>query len=256
MRHENRTNMGGIGEAFLTTHWSMIENIQSGKDRHQALVGLLLERYWKPVYCYLRRKGYGNEEAKDLTQGFFHEVVLNRKLVQRADQDKGRFRSFLLHALNQYAINERAKQSAKKRIPPEKLLPLDMTDPPALDQTISQWSPEDAYHYAWLSGLLDQILASVKEECLTQGMDTHWQVFHRRLVQPILTDAPCPDWADLCREFDLRDTKTAFNMMTTVKRRFQAEMQRFMRNTVMSKTDMPEEFQEIMHWIPKGSQKS
>ena len=93
--------MGGAREVFLTTHWSLIGDIQSKHDKDQALMNLLLKRYWKPVYSYLRQKGYDNEQAKDLTQGFFYEVVLNRNLVQRADQCKGRFRSFLLHALNQ-----------------------------------------------------------------------------------------------------------------------------------------------------------
>ncbi len=253
MSSKHRTDIGGAGEAFLTTHWSLVEGIQSDTDRDQALVGLLLKRYWKPAYCYLRRKGHDNEEAKDLTQGFFHEVVLNRQLVRRADQDKGRFRSFLLHALNQYVSNERAKQNAKKRIPREKLLPLDMTDPPALSATVSEWNPEDAYHYAWLSGLLDQILAQVRQECLDQGMDTHWQVFHSRLVGPILADAPAPTWDEICQEYGLRDTKTAFNMMTTVKRRFQAALQRTMRDTVTSEAQMQEEFQEIMQWLPKGA---
>ena len=99
--------MGGMGQAFLTTCWSLIGNIQSAGDRNHALIGVLLEKYWKPAYCFLRSKGYDNEEAKDLTQGFFCEIVLNKNLVQRADQAKGRFRTFLLHALSQYVINER-----------------------------------------------------------------------------------------------------------------------------------------------------
>ncbi len=81
MKHDEMTDMGGTGEAFLTTHWSVIENIgSSDEDRSRALIGSLLSKYWKPVYCYLRRKGHDNEQAKDLTQAFFHEVVLGRNL--------------------------------------------------------------------------------------------------------------------------------------------------------------------------------
>ena len=104
------TDMGGVRDTFLTTHWSLIDGVKEHTDKDRALIGLLLERYWKPVYCYLRRKGYNNEQAKDLTQDFFHEVVLSRSLIDRADQSKGRFRSFLLHALNNYLVN-----GAKKR---------------------------------------------------------------------------------------------------------------------------------------------
>ena len=116
-KFHDETDIGGERNIFLTTHWSLIENVGDEGERDRALIALLLENYWKPVYCYLRHKGYGNEDAKDLTQGFFHEVVLDRNLVQRADPAKGRFRSFLLHALNQYLINELDKRIAKKRVP-------------------------------------------------------------------------------------------------------------------------------------------
>ena len=72
MGYDDQTKMGGPREAFLTTQWSLIESIKAGEDQDKTLIGFLLEQYWKPVYCYLRRKGYDNEEAKDLTQGFFH----------------------------------------------------------------------------------------------------------------------------------------------------------------------------------------
>src|SRR5512137_1615429 len=101
MAPRDQTDMGGTAETFLTTHWSLIEGVQKQQDPDRALIDLLLGRYWKPVYCFIRRKGYANEEAKDLTQGFFHEVVLNRHLFERADPNRGSFRSLLLHALHQ-----------------------------------------------------------------------------------------------------------------------------------------------------------
>jgi hypothetical protein len=87
----DQTSMGGDRGTFLTTHWSLIEDVKQGQDKDRALIGLLLERYWKPVYCYLRSKGYNNDQAKDLTQGFLHEVVLNRHLIDRADTSKGHY---------------------------------------------------------------------------------------------------------------------------------------------------------------------
>ncbi|MCP4455704.1 MAG: tetratricopeptide repeat protein [Planctomycetes bacterium] len=49
MRYRDQTNMGGGGEAFLTTHWSLIEGVNRGEGRDQALISLLLHRYWKPL---------------------------------------------------------------------------------------------------------------------------------------------------------------------------------------------------------------
>ena len=147
MKHNDQTDMGGPRDTFLTTHWSLIENIQQETDKDRSLIGLLLERYWKPVYCYLRRKGYQNEEAKDLTQGFFHEIVLNRHLVERADSSKGRFRSFLLHALDQFLIDRIRRESTQSHIPKEKLVPFDIADPPELPDTVIEGSPEDCFLY-------------------------------------------------------------------------------------------------------------
>ena len=62
----DQTDMGGTVGTFLTTHWSLIEGVQKHEDPDRALIGLLLERYWKPVYCYVRRRGHANEEAKDI----------------------------------------------------------------------------------------------------------------------------------------------------------------------------------------------
>ena len=57
MGRRDQTDMGGEREVFLTTHWSLIDGIKKHQDKDRVLIGLLLERYWKPVYCYLRRKG-------------------------------------------------------------------------------------------------------------------------------------------------------------------------------------------------------
>jgi len=165
MRYDDETSIGGKVHQFLTTEWSVIGEIQAGSDKDRALIGLLLGNYWKPVYCYLRQKGYANEQAKDLTQSFFHEVVLNRDLVQRADPSKGRFRAFLLHALDQYIVNEMKKSKALRRVPRGGLIPLEVMDPSNLPPSLEQSDPEATYNYAWMSALLDQILAAVHRDC-------------------------------------------------------------------------------------------
>jgi len=218
MGFDSQTEMGGARERFLTTQWSLIENIKAGQDRDQILIGFLLEQYWKPVYCYLRRKGHDNDQAKDLTQAFFHEVVLNRDLVARADQTRGRFRSFLLHALKQYVKKQNLKERAQKRIPKEKMVSLDVAEPPALPESVARGSVEESFHYAWVSALLERVIAAVRAECAEEGMTTHWALFSERVVQPILTDRSPPPLASICKAHDITDTQTASNMIVTVKR--------------------------------------
>ena len=134
-RYEH-TSIGGSVEAFLTTHWSVIDKIAAdGDTSNQALINELLKKYWKPVYCFLRHKGHDNEQAKDLTQGFFEEVVLGRELIKRAEQARGRFRTFLLAALEQYLARVHRKETARKRIPKDKLLQLEQINPAEIPES-------------------------------------------------------------------------------------------------------------------------
>jgi DNA-directed RNA polymerase specialized sigma24 family protein len=254
MAYHDQTSMGGTGGVFLTTHWSLIEDSKSDDDRSRALIGLLLDRYWKPVYFYLRRKGHNNEQAKDLTQGFFHEIVLNRHLIQRADQSKGRFRSFILHALEQYLIDERHKQNAQKRIPKDKLVSLDIAETPVFPDVHTDMTAEESYNYGWMSALLDRVLSDVEIKCHEQDMSIHWNIFNDRVVRPILKQQAPPSLEDICDKYGISDRKKASNMTITVKRFFQAILQEHVRNTVISDDQTPEELQEIMQFFPKSAQ--
>ena len=256
MAYKDRTDMGGSQEAFLTTHWSLIEDIKAGQDKDRILIGLLLERYWKPVYCYIRRKGHGNEQAKDLTQAFLHEVVLNRDLVRRADHTKGRFRSYLLYALNRFLAKQSRKEKALKRIPKEKLLRLDLVEPPALPASIANASAEDSYHYAWLSALLERVFSDAKTECDRRGMAVHWTLFYERIAKPILENTPQPSLSRLCQDYNIEDTKKTSNMIITVKRRFLTILMRHARSTVLSEDQTREELDDLFKFFPENAQHS
>jgi len=255
MRGHDYTDMGGTRETFLTTHWSLIEDVSSvDLDKNRALLGLLLGKYWKPVYCYLRRKGYNNEKAKDLTQEFFYEAVFGRGLIQKADESKGRFRSFLLIALNRFLINIKHKETAQKRIPKDKLIPLDMVDSLELPQTVSTLAPEDSFNYAWVSSLLEDVLEEVEAKCHADGKSVHWQVFYDRVLQPIIDGTDLPSLNEICERYGIKDDAKASNMIVTVKRRFQAALKKQLRNSVVSEEQVSGELEEIKRFFPKIAQ--
>ncbi len=253
MRSDDYTEMGGVGEIFLTTHWSLIEDVNASDDeRNRALVSLLLKKYWKPVYCYLRRKGYDNEQAKDLTQGFFHEVVLGRGLIQKADQSKGRFRTFLLTALSRYLISVREYETARKRIPQHKLVSLDSIDPPELSESIPKSTPEDAFNYAWASSLVEQALREVETACRDQGQAVYWLTFEKRILRPIMERTKPPSLGEICKKYGIEDGIKASSMILTVKRRFRATLKKYLRNSVTSEEEEMDELREIMKFFPKS----
>jgi DNA-directed RNA polymerase specialized sigma24 family protein len=253
MSSHDQTSMGGERGTFLTTHWSLIEDVKTHQDNDRALIGLLLERYWKPIYCYLRSKGYDNEQAKDLTQNFLHEVVLNRNLIERADSSKGRFRSFVLHALNQYIVDDRRKENARKHIPKDKLVPLDISGSPALADIPSGLDPEESFNYAWKAELLERVLSEVKNNYVKRGTDTHWYVFRDRVLEPVMEDCKVPSLSLICERYGIDNETTASNMLKTVKRLFKSVLNKHVRQTVTSGEEVDAEVREIFKFFEKES---
>lgn len=109
MRRE--TSIGGNASAFRSTLWAVV---LQAKDHSQAALEKLIQIYWKPIYFFFRRKGIPVEDAKDLAQGFFGDL-LRRDFLKGVAADKGRFRTFLLASAQNYLINDRERASAKKR---------------------------------------------------------------------------------------------------------------------------------------------
>jgi hypothetical protein len=255
MKSDGNTSMGGTRGSFQTTHWSVIERIGSDDDiRSRALLGDLLKTYWKPVYCYLRHKGYDNEQAKDLTQGFFHEVVLGRELIQQADRTKGRFRTLLLRALDRYLVSMHRKETAGKRMPQDRLISLEESGLSELPESVGNLKSEEVFHYTWVCELLDRMIGEVETECRQRGMGIHWDMFYDRVLEPIITGTEPPLLEEICHKYEIDAKAKASSMIFTVKRRFRAAMKRLLRRSVTAEAQINEEMLELMKFLAKGRQ--
>jgi hypothetical protein len=99
------TGVGGSAQngavAFATAHWSVVLTAQDQTPESDAALEKLCRIYWWPLYGFVRRQGYGPEEAQDLTQGFF-ALVLERRDFDAVRREKGRLRSYLLVSLKNF----------------------------------------------------------------------------------------------------------------------------------------------------------
>jgi len=238
-----------IGSAFPPTQWLLVEAAHSN-DPNQAAIGTLLNRYWKPVYSYLRRKGHNDEQAQDLTQGFFYEIVLKRHLIEKADKTKGRFRSFLLLALDRYVANVQKQQAAQKRAPSGKLVPLDLVRPLDLPASVAASAAENVFHYAWISDLLERVLDQVEAQCRRDGKTTCWQVFRDRVLQPIFDRTTPPPLKEICERLGIDGETKASNMIVTVKRRLRSTLWRQLRNSVDADDQVEGKMEDIRRLFP------
>jgi RNA polymerase sigma-70 factor (ECF subfamily) len=252
-KHDNQTTMGGSKGSFETTRWTQIQKAKTqDQERRQTSVNNLIDRYWKPIYCCLIHKGYDNEDAKDITQDFFTEIVFGNELIQKADQKKGRFRTFLKTALDRYVISVYRKETAKKRLPEHGLARLDSAQISGLPVGESKFTPELAFNYTWATNLLDQVLNKVKEECYKKNMATHWEVFRATNVAQMSEDARIPSLAELCERYGIENEKKASNMIVTVKRRFAKTLKNHLHQFGLSDSEIEEEIQELIQILSKG----
>lgn len=253
MSQPQDTFLPGSKGYFQTTHWTQIAAAQTiHEDRRREVFQELCVNYWKPVYVYLRRKGCDATKAEDLTQGFFHDIILEKQLVQQAQQSKGRFRSFLLTALNRYVINAHKYEQAAKRRPKEGIVPLDAFDPANLVVGPTSHSPEQAFNYTWASELLRAVYTQVKEACLASGKELHWQVFDRKVLGPILHGTTSPTMKEISQELNIEKEESAFNMLNTVKRIFRTKLNSQLRLLVSCDEEIDDEFQELMKIFSQG----
>jgi len=100
---------------FTQTHWSLVvQAANSSSPEAREKLNELCQKYWYPLYAFIRRQGHDSHKAKDLTQSFFVHL-LEKDLVKRASPQKGKFRSFLLASLTNFMRDEWRKENAQVR---------------------------------------------------------------------------------------------------------------------------------------------
>ena len=250
MNRWQKTSMGGTGSQFPSTHWSLILNVRTQDEtRRRLATESLIEGYWKPVYCYLRKRGYGNEEAKDLTQDFFCEFFLGARLLGAADKKIGRFRQLLLTALKRFISNVERDKKRKKRTPPREILSLSSAPFSDVEPPGSAATPEQAFYHAWITDLLDQVISEVREQYCNFATQKHWQVFQLKVLAPTLQNAQEPSMKQICERCSVASEEQASNMLITVKRCFRRVLKRRLRNLAQSDAEADAEFKEIFSFL-------
>ena len=246
----DNTAIGGGNTTFPSTRWSIIHNAKThNQTRRRLIIGELTQTYWKPVYCLIKKRGYSNDDAKELTQQFFCDVVLDGSILSRAEARLGSFRGLLIVALKRFLINAHAWKSRKKRCPDRGLVHLDPDELENLKVNSSAATPEEAFYHQWISELLDDTLAEVRDEYNNSSRSAYWQVFQQRVLMPITEGSKPTPLEEICATLGIQNESQVSNMIVTVKRRFRSVLKRRIRELVASDADAECEFQEIMRFL-------
>jgi RNA polymerase sigma factor (sigma-70 family) len=168
---------------FTTTHWSVV--LAAGRtDSPQATSALeaLCRAYWPPLYAFVRRRGYNPEQARDLTQEFFARLLERNDLAATAPE-KGRFRSFLLKALQNFLVNEWHRERCQKRGGGVAAISLDAEPVEARYQIelVDTATPESVFERHWAFTVLDQTMNHLRGEYASTGKSDLFELLKETL---------------------------------------------------------------------------
>lgn len=161
---------------FPSTSWTNILRMRDPLTRRKALEALCTA-YWFPVYAFVRRRAASADEAYDLTQGFFADL-LGRDDLEKVDRELCKqFRSWLLACVSHYVIRERKRGRAKKRLPPGGLESLDAAaaEDRYLAETSHDLTAERLYDRAFAEALLARVLEQLREKYAAAGKLSRFQ---------------------------------------------------------------------------------
>jgi len=178
-----QTEIGGSGRQLPVTSHTALASIRSGDPlRRDAELERLVQSYWKPVYSLVRRAwAASNEDAKDLTQDFFANVVLQGNFAERYSKAKGSFRGYLKGALRNFLSKRSRDDSREKRGGGVRITSLTIRDSD-LEEVLpddSAQRPEEIFDNAWRTVVLDRATRLLGERLEAQGKKVYFMVFRR-----------------------------------------------------------------------------
>ncbi len=228
---------------FGPTRWSVVLSA-GGTDTTSAHVALtkLCQTYWYPLYAYVRRRGFSPPDAEDMTQEFFARF-LEHDWVANADREKGRFRSFLLSAMNHFLANEWDKARAKKRGGGATLLPLEFNTAETRysREPADNVTPEQQFERHWALALLATVTDRLRNEYEQDGKAQLFAALHPCLVG----DRTSQPYEELARKLGLTEgaVKSAVHRL---RQRYRQLLHEEISQTVAEPAEVEEELRHLI----------
>ncbi|MCX7419237.1 MAG: sigma-70 family RNA polymerase sigma factor [Planctomycetia bacterium] len=151
---------------FASTQWSLVLRAgQRGNQQAEFALASLCQRYWFPLYAYVRRRVADVHRAQDLTQDFFARL-LEKNVLASASPERGRFRSFLLASLKNFLANEWDRLATQKRGGDRRCLSLDWDSGESRLslEPVHFHTPEREFERQWALSLLEIVVRRLHDE--------------------------------------------------------------------------------------------
>lgn len=236
----------GRDESFASTRWTVVLGAGDSSTASAHAIGALSELcqiYWRPLYAFLRKQGYEPEDAQDLTQDFFADLIKSRAYA-RADREKGHFRSFLLGALKHFIADARDRGQALKRGGGMILVKLDdkaIAEAEAQIARAAKWQADAVYDREWAASLVREALDRLAQECTLAGKAELFCYLIPYLAAPEVSAIP---YEEMSRRSH-RPVTTLRSDVARLRKRYRAVLREGVRDTVLEAADMDEELRHL-----------
>jgi len=240
---ESPQESDGAGpRVFATTHWSVVVAAgQSGSAPAQRALETLCRGYWYPIYVYVRRKGHAPDDAQDLTQEFFAQLIAKEHL-RLADREKGKFRTFLLATLDYFLAREWSRAHRQKRGGQFNFISLDQQTPEERYrlEPADKDTPEKKFLRQWALTVLSQAMSQLESDCQANGKGA----LFREGKHLLSGERDGSDYAEIGRRLDM--SEGAVRVAVHRLRRRYGEL---LRGEIAQTVSGPEEIDEEMRYL-------
>ena len=227
---------------FLSTRWGEVQVAADHQDasRLQTLE-TLLRQYCPTLKEFLSRHfGLSETDAQDIVQGFVCDRILRQNLLSRAAKERGRFRTFLLKSIQNYYRDQVRRQNAVKRKPEHGWMSLDEIPDEAHGFAVDSSAQED-FDDSFTRQIIGQTLHQMHASCLETGKRDVWEIFHSRVVHPLLYDDPPESCEALMREFGYETVSIVYQKLNGAKRLFRESLRKIVSDFTVDREELESE---------------
>ncbi len=241
------SSIGKPSRQFLSTYWPMVRSAGTpGPQREQAL-GKLVCQYSPALKQYVRKQfGLDDSTCDDIVQGFLVDKVVKLDIISRANEGGGKFRTFLLTAIHNSTLAYLRRERAQKRIPPDRLVPLD--DASGNDPALAAACVE-TFDNAFVRQVLTTAVHRLRQYCAAHDQNDAWTVFYHRVLAPTLEIAEPPSHDELATRLGLATAGDSRNRLAGAKRILKRELAAIVAEYANNSAEAEEELAELSKLI-------
>jgi RNA polymerase sigma-70 factor (ECF subfamily) len=247
-------------DEFATTRWSVVlscADTDITADSAQTALAQLCQTYWRPIFTFIRRRGHSISDSQDMAQDFFLSV-LGGKLLHRADPERGRFRTYLLHALKDFLNDAKDYRDAQKRGGNVQFVSWEewMAETPSQlsipEHILETWPAERLFDLRWAATVVERALRRLAEECEAQGRRRVFDALSAYLT----VDRGDVPYVDLSKTFGKVPEATMRRLLHKLRERYRALLREELADTVENPAEIGDEVRYLCATLAAGASRA